>query len=193
MHPHAGSSGKVSVFTSQPIPGIILTLLNFVKQGSVVASASLTHACGSAMVGNVIFPLGSVAYQLQGENQNGKTFKYESTSTVEFNPGSYSLAVTSTRGELRPGEPVMLTFELHNQNQITPATFTISSAAPSRFNVVPQETHITLAAGSSTQIGARVTAGSHPPGSTHQITLRATDGCATVSASQTLTIAAPVS
>ena len=144
------------------------------------------------MVGNATFPRGSISYQLQGESQNGRTFRYESTQTAEFSSGSYSLVATSVPGELNSGQAVTLLFELYNYNFVFPAHFTFSVITPSRFSAFPQQSHATVVAGSSTQLSVLVTSGSHAPGSTHQITLRATDGCTTVSASQTLTIATPV-
>lgn len=188
--PPGCSIGKVAVLTTRA-SDISSASLNFISDGNIIGSATLTP-CGGAMVGNATFPLGSVTYQLQGEDSGGNPFVHNSRRIREFKPGNYLLTPSNTNPqEIRPGGPVTLTFELHNQNQIARATFTITASAPSRFNVVPQETRVTLAAGSSTQLDALVTAGSIPQGSTHQITLHATDGCTTVSASQTLTIATP--
>ena len=170
---------------SSRLPDISLARLNFVRDGELAASASLTP-CSKAMVGNATFPSGSVTYQLQGEDLGGNPFEI-SGKTVDMKPGSFSLNVVSSIAELRPGESTALVFELHNQNSYGSTEFTISVEIPTDFSVALQETHALLEAGGSTQISIQVLANSLP-GVSNDITIVANDGCTTVTATHTLTI-----
>ena len=182
----AGSIGEVAVVTSQ-IPDISSARLNFIRDGSVAASAALT-LCGGAMVGNATFPLGSVTYQIQGEDKGRNSFEI-SRKTVEFKPGKYLLTALSDSVELVRGERSVFTFGLKNQNSDGSTNFTFTTESTSGVRAVPQQTSTLLKAGESTEISVPISAGSIL--GAQQVTLTASDGCTRATASQSLSITAP--
>ena len=176
-----GSTGRVAVFSSQ-VSNISSARLNFVRNGNVVASAALT-LCGGAMIGNATFPLGSVTYQLQGEDVRGNAFEI-SQKTVEFEPGNYLLSALSDPVELVPDESTVFTFELRNQNSYGSTSFTFTTESTSGIRAVPQQTSTSLKAGESTEISVHVSAGSIL--GAQQVTLTASDGCTHATASRSV-------
>ena len=194
-----GTPGQVVVFSSQ-IPDISSTVplhLNYIQENGDVAKSVPLVKCGGALAGNETFPFGSFTYQLEGEDKEGNPFVYNPRKTAEFKSGNYSLTAVSTGAEIRPAESVLLTYRLYNNNppDSGPVDFSFAASTPSGFRTVFNPSHSSLAAGENTEITVTVTATSSQyfPGSTHIITATATDGCITVSASQSLTIVAPVS
>ena len=172
---------------SSRVPDISLARLNFIRDGSVIASVPLT-LCGGAMVGNATFPQGSVTYQLQGEDVGGNPFQI-SRKTVEFKPGKYSLTSLMDSVEIDLGESTIFVFKLHNQNSYGSTNFTLTTESTSGVRAVLQQTHTSLKAAESADISIRVSAGSRS--GSNQVTIVASDGCVRVTASQSLLIIAP--
>ena len=133
------------------------------------------------MVGNAIFPLGSVTYQLQGEDVGGNPFQI-SGKTIELNPGNYAL---SDPVEIDPGESTTFTFQLKNLNTYGSTNFTLTTESTSGIRAVLQQTHTSLKAEESADISVHVIAGSRS--GSNQVTIIASDGCIHVTASQSLT------
>ena len=172
---------------SSRIPDISSARLNFIRDGSVAATAPLT-LCGGAMIGNATFPLGSVTYQIQGEDVGRNPFVI-SRKTVKFTPGKYSLTALSDPVEIVPGERTVFAFELHNQNSYGSTNLTFTTESTSGVRAVPQQTNTSLKAGERTEISVHITAGSIP--GAKEVTLTASDGCTRVTASQSLSITRP--
>ena len=135
------------------VPDISLACLNFIRDGSVIAS-------GGAMVGNATFPLGSVIYQLQGEDVGGNPFQI-SRKTVELKPGKYSFKALSDPVEIDLGESTTFTFQLKNLNTYGSTNVTLTTESTSGVRAVLQQTHTSLKANESADIGVRVSAGSY--------------------------------
>ena len=148
-----GSTGAVAVITSR-VPDISSGHLNFIRDGSVIASVPLT-LCGGAMVGNATFPLGSVTYQLQGEDIGGNPFE-SSQRTVEFKLGVYSLTALSDPVEVNSRESTMFSFKLTNYNSYGSTNFTLTTESMSGVNAVLQQIHISLKAKESAKISANM-------------------------------------
>ena len=187
---HSGSSGRVAILTSR-VSDISSASLNLISNGNIFGSVTLTP-CSGAMVGNATFPLGGVTYQLQGEDMGGNPFIHNSRRTRQFNPGNYLLTPSSTNPqEIRLGESLVLTVQLHNQNVYGVTNFTLSVESPNGFSAFLKQTSVSLQAGSETQLCVPVSANSVLSGSIHRIIVTATDECnVKVSAPLTLTVIA---
>ena len=176
----------MAVVTSR-VPDISSAHLNYIRDGHLVGHASLT-LCGGAMVGNATFPLGSVTYQLQGEDVGGNPFQI-SWKTVKVKPGKYLLTALSDPVEVNPGDSTVFIFKLYNQNSYGSTNFTLTTESTSDVRAILQQTHISLNAAESAEISARVITGSSP--GDNSVTVVASDGCTRTSASQTVSIKTP--
>ena len=53
-----------------------------------LASCNPLHKCSEFLIGNTTFPLGTFAYELGGEDQDGYPFVYSTKKNTTFGPGS---------------------------------------------------------------------------------------------------------
>ena len=159
-----------------------------------LASSTELGKCGLSWTGNISLPSsGTYSYQLEGQDLYTNPFVYFTQKTVDygFGQGYYSLSYTGEEDiVVEVGDLVELKFQLKSTNPYGPTTFSLAAERIAGFSYFAEPSEITLFPGQSVTVKAVYLPASSilEPGSSYTGTLTASNGCATLSASNDITI-----
>lgn len=189
----AGTTVRMAVISTKSEVIYSAEIQLIANNGELASSAELDK-CGLSWTGNISLPLsGTYSYQVEGQDLYTNPFVYFTQKTVDYASGHeyYTLSYTGEEDiVVDVGELVELKFQLASTNPYGPTTFSLAAERIAGFTYFAEPSEITLLPGQSVNVKAIYlpASSSLEPGSSYTATLTATNGCATLSASNEITI-----
>ena len=188
----SGTTVRMAVSSSKS-DLIYSTQIQLLGENRAAAYTEL-NKCGLSWTGNITLPTtGSYSYQLAAQDIYNNTFVYHTHKTVDYQSGReyYNLTYTGKQDvTAEVGDRVELNFQLGSTNPYGPTTFKLKAERVEGFTYTTDPSEITVSPGQVAEVKAVYYAGSSSlqAGSSYTATLTASNGCATISASKSITI-----
>ena len=182
-----GSTGRV-MLTSRKNSLLQRPRLSLVNSERITVREAPLISCSNALIANMSFPRGEYTYLLTGEDTAGIPISFRINKKVLFLEGEYELTANGGPIEIELSDTFNFSISISNKNSYA-SSFTFSMDAtgfvglvePSSVLVQPREMV-------DVRVTSWVSSSLIQSGSSNVITVEASNGCATLTATQTVTI-----